>query len=396
MGEVRLNVCDYRRALCGTIHDSVVDSLIAALSAEPETIAELEAAVARFIKPLAPSSLFAGFRPGVCAEAWDAGVAFLNLAARVVCVESVCSSPRREGEVRYHDGVEAAGVSVPYRVPDDWLFLYSVPEYERVAQRRQNERAARPPLDARTVLYDRVLDVIIGECLAAREAMVADPVAEIHARWLLAGRDDLGGQSPREVLLAAQDCIDFDLHSRQVQWSITGECPPSLATDAAAYRFAGFGTHEIILYYELVRRLLEDCWRRVCEVTVVDRQAELVRLQGVKRAWLADEPDDGHGFNPGYIIDCERRRLPLAVPAGALIMDDDCPLCETLALEGGPVFYGLDGCNMDEEFAFSFCRTRDEWEAEQRRRSEFDRRFARDYEEGRSGFARDSDEPLVQ
>jgi len=30
----------------------------------------------------------------------------------------------------------------------------------------------------------------------------------------------------------------------------------------------------------------------------------------------------------------------------------------------GPTFWHLDGCNMDNEFVFSVCRTREEWEAE--------------------------------
>jgi hypothetical protein len=39
------------------------------------------------------------------------------------------------------------------------------------------------------------------------------------------------------------------------------------------------------------------------------------------------------------------------------------------------VFWHLDGCNMDDDFAFSFHRTRQEWEAEQREWEEFDRAF---------------------
>jgi hypothetical protein len=33
----------------------------------------------------------------------------------------------------------------------------------------------------------------------------------------------------------------------------------------------------------------------------------------------------------------------------------------------GPGFRRLDGCNMDNDFGFSFYHTRDEWEAEDRR-----------------------------
>src|SRR5829696_8261451 len=41
----------------------------------------------------------------------------------------------------------------------------------------------------------------------------------------------------------------------------------------------------------------------------------------------------------------------------------------------GPMFWHLDGCNMDDDFAFSFHCTREEWEAEQREREEFSRRW---------------------
>ena len=42
----------------------------------------------------------------------------------------------------------------------------------------------------------------------------------------------------------------------------------------------------------------------------------------------------------------------------------------------GPMFWHLDGCNNDPDFAFSiFHRTREEWEAEERQYQEFNRRF---------------------
>jgi hypothetical protein len=48
----------------------------------------------------------------------------------------------------------------------------------------------------------------------------------------------------------------------------------------------------------------------------------------------------------------------------------------------GPVFWHLDGCNNDPDFAFSiFCRTREEWEAEERSYQEFNRRFDAEQEE---------------
>jgi hypothetical protein len=57
MSEVRLNLIDPLQILQGTIHGSVVDACVAALSAEPETIAELDAALARTIKPTGDAAL---------------------------------------------------------------------------------------------------------------------------------------------------------------------------------------------------------------------------------------------------------------------------------------------------------------------------------------------------
>ena len=81
MSEVKLNLVDAERVLHGTIHGSVADSCVAALSAEPETIAELDAALARYIKPRDAGSEFASFhsrdhvagsRPELDNEPWDA------------------------------------------------------------------------------------------------------------------------------------------------------------------------------------------------------------------------------------------------------------------------------------------------------------------------------------
>ena len=47
------------------------------------------------------------------------------------------------------------------------------------------------------------------------------------------------------------------------------------------------------------------------------------------------------------------------------------------AANGEPTFWHLDGCNMEEEFAFSWCVTIQEWEAEQRRHEEWGLESAR-------------------
>ena len=48
MSEVRLVIRDASRTISGTPHGAFADAVVAALSAEPETIEELDAAVERF------------------------------------------------------------------------------------------------------------------------------------------------------------------------------------------------------------------------------------------------------------------------------------------------------------------------------------------------------------
>ena len=151
MSEVRLNILDASRAICGTIHGGVADAAVAGLSAGPETIEELQDAMARFIITGNDSRPFAAFDAGTNDEPWDAGIIFIDLAERVVAAESSYSIPTAEGQVQYYDGIQATDVLLPYRAPDDWLFVNSVAQYEGVCDRRRAERTSAQPLDARTI-----------------------------------------------------------------------------------------------------------------------------------------------------------------------------------------------------------------------------------------------------
>uniref|UniRef100_UPI003989BEAA hypothetical protein n=1 Tax=Edaphovirga cremea TaxID=2267246 RepID=UPI003989BEAA len=113
MSEVKLNLVDAERVLHGNIHGSVADYCVAALSAEPETIAELEAALARYLKPRDVGGNFTLFSSTQCqtdsglssaesepvhdiraaldTEPWDAGIVVIDLGARIVAIESTYS-----------------------------------------------------------------------------------------------------------------------------------------------------------------------------------------------------------------------------------------------------------------------------------------------------------------
>src|SRR6476620_10988185 len=424
MSEVKLNLVDAERVLHGTIHGSVAGSCVAALSAEPETIAELDAALARYLKLCDSGGHFRSFRsndfgadtrPELDTEPWDAGIVVIDLAARIVANESSYSQPGPEGEVCYHDGHAATDVSILYRLPDNWLFVNSVDAYRWSRERRLRERAANPAFDARPVLFGRpLLEFLINTYRSlpteTRNAFVsqsqlatdeesptqealAKEVGAMHARWLLTVRTDLRGQSPRDVLLAKQDYLDFDLHTRSLQWSQQNEGPPCLAKDSFAYRFAAFGTHEWVLYYDLVRYLISSLIDLESDVGVsepVDRVIEA--LEQIKTAWLENPQPDFDGRVPAIIIDNERKRLPQAMRPHDMIIDEDCPVCRMLGNEGPPGmgvgFWHLDGAHMDDGFAFSHYTTPEEWEAENRRREEFDKEFNQKWEERQQRTAR--------
>ena len=106
----------------------------------------------------------------------------------------------------------------------------------------------------------------------------------------------------------------------------------------------------------------------------MDLQRETARLENNRRVWLSTPQEDLQGFSPEEVIERERQRLPLAVSGEAAMADCDCPLCQMMA-ESGPVFWNLDGSHMDEDFAFSFCRTYEEWESDHRGWEEFHERF---------------------
>jgi hypothetical protein len=431
VSEVKLNLVDSQQILVSTVHGSIADACVAALSAEPETIAELEAALGRYVRPVDQFRAFSSFRSRaeIDTELWDAGVVVIDLDVRIVAAESSYSQPQLEGRVAYHDGTKLTDVSVLYRVSKDWKFLNSLIEYESCSLRRHRESAACSPVDARSVLYGRALlefivtnvrqafgperpdeERISGTDDSIDEA-VANEISAIHARWLMTTRDDLRGQSPRDILLAKREFIDFDLHTRELQWSLLGEGPPCLDHKSLAYRFAGFGTHECVIYYDLVRHLLWSALENLRSTSSLredsvstthhsirvqqanesqDNDAEIARLEQIKTDWLENPQQDFSGRTPANTIEDERRRLPLVLGRSEMIIDEDCHTCLMMANDPtlGPGFWHFDGSHMDDDFAFSDFLTREEWDAENRRREEFNKEFNRKWEERQQRLAR--------
>jgi hypothetical protein len=438
MSEVKLNVTDERRTINGTVHGSVADAVIASLSAEPETISELELAFGRFSK--SDRTPFLSFRSGEDDRPWDAGVVIVDLAARVIASESSYNEPTAQGEIAYHDGYCATDVRLPYRIPDDWLIFSSLPEYESARGERRNERLRKPPIDIRYVLYRKPMFEFIANEYSANLKKLGRAHSEVssqtegfskhkseesddengdlallqklHIDWLMTPRADLGNRSPRDVILEKLSFIDFDLQSRELQWSMLNEGPPPLQRTSQAYLRGGFGTNEYVIYYDYVRYLLRQCWERINgsrssenndasskhwkEVDAwSDQEGKLIEnpslredradkiadwLQKVGDAWLNSPRKEFNGRIPNEIIESERRRIPLLFSVKD-VLSDDCPLCQMLAedtdIQSDLGFWHLDGSPMDHLFEFSTYRTREEWESDERRWEQYNEEFAR-------------------
>ncbi|CAN5313260.1 hypothetical protein BH10PLA2_BH10PLA2_15050 [soil metagenome] len=445
MSEVRLVVREADRDWSGNIHGSFADRAIAALAADPVTLEELDAALVRFAKPSPQYRSLANLSSGLRAEPHDAGLVVIDLAARLIALESDYSSPERDGCVEYHNGEECTEIVLRYHLADDWLFLTDGEDWRPLAEQRRRERAAQPPLDARRVFYGRpLLEFIARECLSAvarrteiaaevragwvqkarvrlaKEANVSpeevdsslltkeeitpktwpgqeeyanlyyDTLRQIHASWLLTPRQDLNGACPREVALERHGHVGWDLQDRCEQWSRLGRPAPGLSESSHAFQFGGFGTHELVKYYDLVRELLWSCWGRLEELAkspIMGQQldaltagefltTEIPRLESVREAWFETPDRECYGRTPRSIIHRERARIPETMSKHDAVVDADCPCCQMMADMPGPMFWHLDGCNNDDYFAFDMShRTREEWEEERRGWEEHSRRF---------------------
>jgi hypothetical protein len=396
VGEVRVVVREAGRDWSGTMHGSDADRAIAALSADPTSLEEFEIATARFAQPDPQRRYFADLSPGLCDEPYDSGLVIIDLVARLVVVDSTSSSPGPEGTVAYHNGRCGTQTELRYHLADDWLFSRDTNSWRSTADARRRERDARPPLDSRAVFYGQpMLEFIArgGMAAFARCEEIAAAAQPIHAAWLLTPRDDLGGGCPREVALDRRDHLMRDLQDRCEHWALLGECPRGLEASSHAFQYGGFGTHELVLYYHLVRELIRSCWEQLIErVEVAARRqpltfgdfptTEVPRLEGVRDLWLDTPDSEFQGRTPRSIIDRERARLPEVIRGHDALVDPDCPCCQMIGEMPGPTFWHLDGSNMDDDFAFDMNhRTRQEWDEERRSWEEHSRRFNAEWAE---------------
>jgi len=111
-------------------------------------------------------------------------------------------------------------------------------------------------------------------------------------------------------------------------------------------------------------------------------ESEIKRLSTLRDEWMRAPDSESYGRLPVEIIDLERRRVNMSMSSKEILIDDNCPCCVALAQDfDTPMFWHLDGCNMDDGFVFSSFKTMEEWETHNREMDEFNRDFERKQKE---------------
>lgn len=419
MTSVRLVIREVDQDWSGLVTQSQVERATAALNADPETFGELDIAMGSFGKRLHREQLFLPeLEPGDDTTPGEEGVAIIDLAARLLVLEYAEELSEHRAGVAYFDGEEESDEVLNYTLADDWLITSDLANWRAMATERRAARARKTELDVRAVLYGQpLLEFVARETFAAfprrHEVSIPEPrwdgeteemrvdsrdlefIRKVHADWLLTPRPELAGETPRRMLYATRDEVDRQMRDREHNWSFAGHPPVPVPLDSNAFRLAAIGFHEAIVYYDVVRDLIGSCWLRLEQLSAGDTKAtywtagdflvdEVPRLKIELERILRDPHDEFDGRSPWSYIENERSRMPEGGSYRDHMIDPDCPCCQMLADLPGVGFWRLDGCNMDSDFAFDLDHeSKEEWEAEQRRHAELDRRFEERLEERR-------------
>jgi len=279
----------------------------------------------------------------------------------------------------------------PCSIPWTWLVISDPVDWQALVSLRRPREPEQAPGRFRRVLYREVVPYIVNALAEARLAertqdgrwrapsdwiweqlpqrasrlggpRVEDLVAEWHARWLMSPREDLGGDSPRALMLRHLEWVDHDLETRATQWARTQRQPAGLRVASSAYQAPVFGSHEFLLYYDWVREMtrLAAAWFLVSD----DRDHDfLIRALLHRQETWARSPDllFPRGPSAAEIIDLERRRIPLTVQSEQVIEPCECPICQMISESGEVGFQYLDDQGHDWDWPFSSITNAEHW-----------------------------------
>lgn len=425
-------VADESQTLAGVINQEDAWLLLSALSADPESLEEVEAAIGHLcsegvcqpakgeqgvvgLESLGMQIQTARVDPSGCDLAID-------LPGRTVVVsrlwaESCGESVQRPGSTKQRDRIDdglkmlRAGavlvdrsgqdrpVRLPYHIDPRWEVTIGRNDWDQSVRQRRALAAQDPVPTFRRILYGSAMRQFLAEELwnlsTSRQEWSRNPVegsndvdgavvgpqgkeeaiSLIHQKWLLRRREDLGCRSPRQVMTEAIGAVDAMMEDRQIAWSATTRQPASVPRASRAFREALFGSNEWILYYDLVRCLLELGWHWIDgslqELERDDGKKEpglsseswgaesksveaLARwMEQLQRCWMEDPQPHLLDRSPREVIERERRRLPDAVPVDQQDwFSCDCPMCQWMKEEKAITFWRMDECHMEDAYAF--------------------------------------------
>lgn len=187
---------------------------------------------------------------------------------------------------------------------------------------------------------------------------------QIHARWLMTPREELGGQPPRAFLHLDRQWKDRELAHRRSQWALERRPPPPAPRSSAVFLYGPMGIEEVTSYFDLCRQVIRTALRLVDDQPRIPLSQLIERLEAVFQECLASAAIEGERPTLQEVIDSERQLMPRV--ANSDPTDCDCPLCRMSGLEPdvfGPAFYMCDTYieEMEEEFAFSLQETKEDW-----------------------------------
>lgn len=356
---------------------------VASISAQPESVDEFLAAIRRYQPADDWSKTGSAIDSIQDATSEDGQWCLVDLASRSVVSGPRFELPERRAALQADGDEHGQGSNMIWLdTPADWLFETAAPDWNQTVDLRASQIGDEPRLDGRAVLYgEEMLRLIADRILIAAASGV--PISRrqkfnrgAHADWLLTSRDDLSGKTPREWMLKDHEHIGWEMQHRSQQWTMQGFAAPPLDVTSVAYRYAGFGTTEIVLYFDLFRSLLNECWKQ-SDAGVFDSDQMIEHLATHQQSFWAHPPAHNEdGISCREMIECERRRMP--VTGYKTHLDCDCQICQSAA-DGAhnttPTFIAIDGhhLELEEEFAFSTILSRVDWNRQQaanRRRTE--------------------------
>lgn len=361
-------------------------TLLACVSENPADWSELAAAWPRY--RTAASAEFAEALPLILSD-WESAWSHLGADRPWMMIDlrdKRVFSGRAYDTFAHHRSFglgPAEGFERPVRLSihlPPWWEIHNGADPVDVCRRRQSE--INIPNPRRDVLWgpplaqdlaQRMVTAARGKGLAAVDSSRAlyQLTVAVHRDWLMTSREDLGGGIPRDCLHGGFRWLDRVIEAQSSRLRRDDGFSPT-PCELDSRETAPFGRAEVCLYFDACRELIDIGWRWLFDNSprisdpACDADLAEVLTQALER-WLDEPAEDG--LCPVEIIRAERLRIPFV--AGQQREGHkghcDCPICDMAASGAfGPTIVCFDGhhLELDDEFAFSLCETREEWESE--------------------------------